>query len=396
VFRDGKAYGAVTVGKTRTMRLLYLADGKTACPADHDLAEDAMPRLRARIADEHAIDVGTRARLGEWLDQEYAAILRSQLSEHGADQAIAYLIRFADWCELAVGADAFMHQVQRRHAESFLADFLRGDVPAPPGHEERKPQKKRAYQPSYARRVINVLRRAWFDAAVRGFVTANPFSRLKLPRIIEKEVPWIEPADLERTFNAAVGVHGPRLRFLGWTGLCIGESQRLRRDQVDLVRARAFVPYGKTKNRTRVVPLTEEALAIVRALPVRDDGLLFEPRTANSVRDALQAALRHLGLPKLTTHQLRHVFSSHYTAGGGLPRDLAAILGHGDGGVLAQRRYARWSRPGSERVGLEQMRAFRADVGATAASPGTPAPPSIRSDRDRAPGAKPGPRRSRR
>jgi integrase len=289
----------------------------------------------------------------------------------------------------------FMHEITRADVECFCADFLLGNVPPPLGREDRKPAKPRAYKPSYLRRFTNVLRRAWSDAQIRGFVKTNPWSKLRLPRIVQPDVPWVEPASVEAICDAAAPPNGERLRFIAWTGLCVGETIALRREHLDLDRGVLFVPHGKTPGRTRSVPLAPETVELLRALPIRADGFVFEPRTAESVRQRLKTACRHLGLPELTTHQLRHVYASHLAVSGSHPRDVAALLGHSDGGALALRRYARWFPPESEARSVERLRAFRAGRSGADASPGTPAPPRSRRGPGPASDATPGPSPSR-
>jgi len=75
-----------------------------------------------------------------------------------------------------------MHDVERGTLRSsLLADFLRGDVPARSGARDRKsgkPLEEAHVQTVVRPRVINVLRRAWFDAMERGFVAKNPFRKI--------------------------------------------------------------------------------------------------------------------------------------------------------------------------------------------------------------------------
>ena len=98
-FRDGRAYAKIRIDGRRTNRLLYLEDGETPCPADPEQAEMAIDRLHRELNQEQARRDGKAAHLGEWLDAEYADILRSRLMPKVALQAELYIVRFQEWVE---------------------------------------------------------------------------------------------------------------------------------------------------------------------------------------------------------------------------------------------------------------------------------------------------------
>ena len=383
VFRNGRAYAAITIDGKRTMRVLRDERGD-AIPADLPLAEEAIERLRRKIRVEQDLDGGERARLGDWIDAEYSAILRSRLTPQSAHQAEQYLVRFAEWAEQSIGEGVFMEDVQRAHAERFVADFLAGRTAPPIWRADRPRAKSRAYGPAYVRRFVNVLSRAWSDARERGYVTKNPWSRLRLPRVPETTVPWVEPRDLERILDATTEFQRPYLRFLAWTGLRVGEAEQLRRDDVDLDRATLHVRHGKTRGSRRSVPLTPETVALLQGQPVREDGLLWEPRERHGSLHALSRACHHLKLPPLTLHQLRHVYASHLVVAGAPPTVVASLLGHVDGGALVLRLYGRWFPADAQQRAVASMAAFRATRGTAPSTSGTRAPPSGRSGPGRA------------
>lgn len=372
VFKDGKSYAKIRVGGRRTHRLLYLEDGETACPADADLAEPAMERLRASLRDEEALARGVEARLGEWLDFEYAAILRSRAaSEHVAAQHIQYLVRFAEWCEGQLGEGVFMHEVTRALVERFVADFIGGRMLPPIPRGRRRAAEPRPYKPGYLRRVVNVLRKAWHDAKERGYVDTNPFSKLELPRIKRTVVPWVEPSWLPQICDAVGDFQRPVVRCLAETGLRISEALALRREHLDAETCSLHVVDSKTDAGVRTVAIMQETAAWMVLLPKRADGLLFAPRSAEGVRTAIKRACQHLQLPPLGSHKLRHAYASHLISAGVPARDVAAQLGHSDGGKLVLELYGRWAPDSAGQRAAEALRRFRSSRGTDPASRGS-------------------------
>lgn len=351
--RDKQWYARVRIGGRRTTRLLQDEDDQPC--TTHKEAERALERLRIQLEEEEAILRGKRARLGEWLDLEYSGILRARLTGHGADQAEQYLVRFAKWA-----GNPFMDEVSRGDVERYCAHFV-----AP------KDEHGLGHKASYLRRVVNVLRRAWRDAATRGFVRENPWSKAPVPRIEETVVPWVEPELLHKLCDEMTPFQRPLVTLLAETGLRVGEALALPRHDVDLRSKVLHVRRGKTRAAKRSIPLTPRALEAVRQLPERDDGLLFEPRAPYATLMGLQRACRTLKVEELTLHQLRHVYASHLVQSGCPPTVVAALLGHADGGALVLRLYGRWYPQDAQSRAVAAMTAFRSSRGSDAGSRAT-------------------------
>lgn len=364
VWRDGKAYGKVRLGGTRTMRLLRHDDEDGTPVTDALDAEPAMERLRQELAAARDIRAGVRAHLGEWLDIEYSAILAARLkSEHSALQAEAYLVRFAGWLDERHGARTMMDALTRADVDVWCAEFLAD-----------------GYKASYLRRIVNALRRAWNDALVRGFVDENPWSSPPIPRIPDTYVPWVEPKDLRAICAAVTEFQRPLVTLIAETGLAVGEALGLRREDVDLRRGVLHVREGKTPYRPRTVPLTARAAAAVRSLPSRKDGRLLAPRSSQGVCVAIGNACDHLKLPPVTTHQLRHVYGSHLVVAGTPPTVVASLLGHANAKMVLT-LYGRWYPPDAQSRATEALAAFRSRRGpgrASRATPGRPGAPAVR------------------
>jgi len=367
VERGGQFYAQVRIGGKRTMRLLRLEDGRAAVTRAED-AEPAIERLRAQLGAAEDIAGGRSVGLGAWLDEEYADVLASRLVPHAAEQAEAYLVRFWAWATSRLGDGARMDQVTRGDAEAFIADFLGGRVPATPANRAAKAR----YKASYARRIVNTLRRAWSDAEARGMVRTNVWSRMRLPRVEETVVPWVAPEDLARLLRAAPPRWRPVLELLAGTGLRISEASALRWSDVDLERGILHVRAGKTRGSRRSVPVGGALLEDLRRRGRRVRGdTVVQPGSAQAAIDGLRRACHRADLPRLTLHQLRHVYASHLVVAGTPPTVVAALLGHVDGGVLVLRLYGRWYPADAQARAVERLVSFRATAGTPRASPGT-------------------------
>ena len=357
IFRNGKAYAQLTLDGRRTLRLLTLDDeDRSPCPDDLPTAEAAMQRLRGELQEASELQRGTRARLRTWLDEEYAAILGARLaSKHVLAQHVAYCVRVADWMESARG-DVYLHEVTRADAQRFCADFL-----------------GKGLKPSYLRRTVNVVRKAWNDAIERGFCDDNPWSRIEMPRIEETHVPWVDPGALPGLYAELPRFQRAFVTLVGETGMRPGEALALRREDVDLEREQIHVRRGKTRAARRTIPLTPRALEVLRRQRKRADGLVVAPRATQGTNDAIATACRHLGLPKLTLRSLRHAYASHLVVAGVPPTVVAALLGHSDGGALVLRLYGRWYPPDAQSRATAALAAFRSTPGTAPSSPGTAA-----------------------
>ena len=90
----------------------------------------------------------------------------------------------------------------------------------------------------------------------------------------------------------------------------------------------------KTKNAYRVIPLGEQALAVLQsqqekthseyAFPSPNGG----PISPDSVRNMLRRVLKRAGLPYVRFHDLRHTFATLALQNGVDVKTVSSILGH--------------------------------------------------------------------
>ena len=213
-----------------------------------------------------------------------------------------------------------------------------------------------------------VLRAALTEAVDEGLIPRSPAARVGLPRTVAKEVKpkdavaW-DAADvdcfLEATaehrwavafrLGALFGLRRSEVLALRWDDVDV-EAKSLRIDE-SLVATNEGAAWSNAKNERsrRVIPLDDDT---VRALTRRraeqaaerlaagseweDNDLIIATRTGRLVLPrsydrALATVVDNAGLPRLTSHGLRHTAATHMVQGArdvGELRAIADLLGH--------------------------------------------------------------------
>jgi len=106
-----------------------------------------------------------------------------------------------------------------------------------------------------------------------------------------------------------------------------GEILQLTWDNVNLNTRTAFLP--ETKNgEARTVPLSENALSILKALPKQSDQVF--DTTAYAIRMAFGRALKRAEIDDFRFHDLRHEATSRFFEKGLNMMEVSSITGHKD------------------------------------------------------------------
>lgn len=213
------------------------------------------------------------------------------------------------------------------------------------------------HSPATVRRYAAPLRAMLATAYEDGHVTRNPAAgvRVVVPGERERKVKRPTPEQTRALLAEMPAEHADLTYLLAATGLRIGEALALT--WADLIRDEDGRPLlhvrrSKTHAGVRTVPLSPETL---RRLTLRrssvewadDAHAIFSsafgtPLDAHNFRRRVfKPAARRAGIPWATPHGLRHGMASLMAERGFSPAQIAAHLGHADGGVLALRTYIR-------------------------------------------------------
>jgi integrase len=180
----------------------------------------------------------------------------------------------------------------------------------------------------------------------------NPLKDLKRLGVKPTEIKLPEPEQFARLLEL-VETSGARqaqacadfIRLLAFTGCRLSEARQIKFEDLDFSRGTILVHNAKTRGAdnaplTRTVPMIAEARELFARLKQHAG---TEPTGAVSgvgeCEKSLARACKLLKLPRLTHHDLRHLFATRCIETGVDTPTVSRWLGHRDGGALAMRVY---------------------------------------------------------
>lgn len=180
-----------------------------------------------------------------------------------------------------------------------------------------------------------------FSIAIKewGFgLAASPVSLVQKPTPAPGRDRILTTAEREKLLYECGQSRNPFLRPITLFALETASRRRetllLRWSEVDLVRSTVKFLGETTKTATgRTVPLSSEALAMLKTLPRSLDGRVF-PMTASALQQAFERAVDRAGISGYTFHDNRHTALSAYAAMGLSVIQLCSISGHSDVNML--------------------------------------------------------------
>lgn len=183
-----------------------------------------------------------------------------------------------------------------------------------------------------------------------GSGLANPANELKRVRVRQKDLQLPEPSqfrNLIENLRLKSGGWGPRIadlvEFLAYGGMRIhSEAIWVKWEDIDWQRKEIIVrgdPTTGTKNseirRFPIIPDMDTLLKRLQGNQPKTGRILQVTRC----REALARACKEIGIPRLTHHDLRHLFATRCIESGVDIATVARWLGHKDGGALAMKTY---------------------------------------------------------
>ncbi len=246
---------------------------------------------------------------------------------------------------------------QQAAVRAYLAYLAReglsvGSLPA--GFEEDYRSRLLSGPPALQRSTVNnriqQLRRFYRYLVSRGHASANPFQALprlrsgrRLPRRILSEAQMAVLLDGWARLTARDFLTRSVVELQYGSGLRISDVAALRRCDLDEAGGWLSVSDVKAGGRRRRQPATAASLAAVadylrhgyRQLTTegeRQADYLYPQRGETTLRALVNAALRRecarLGLPRISSHALRHAAATHLLRAGAGIREVQTLLGH--------------------------------------------------------------------
>ena len=171
--------------------------------------------------------------------------------------------------------------------------------------------------------VFNVARREWGMESI-----SNPVELVAKPVVRNVRERRVSDGDIEAISSATGSAELVAfIRLAVETAMRRGELCALQWEHVELKARTAHLPHTKNGH-ARTVPLSTQAVDVLRALPRRLDGRVFGLRP-DSVTQAFERACRRAGIEGVRIHDLRHEATSRL-ADKLQVHELAKVTGHRD------------------------------------------------------------------
>lgn len=188
------------------------------------------------------------------------------------------------------------------------------------------------------------------DIAVEaGYLFANPALDKRIKRATPKPKRLVLPttaqfqAIVHAIENAGCGecrAAAEMVRFLTYTGARHNEAIHVQWGDVDLERGR--ITLHKTKNgHPRDVPMIPECRRLIETMKRGNPSVspTLPVLRVKACLGFLEKACQEVGAPRMTHHDLRHLFATTLIESGVDIPTVAKIMGHQDGGALAMKVY---------------------------------------------------------
>lgn len=223
------------------------------------------------------------------------------------------------WAKGRVGPDLYRVGILKaRLADRPLADLRAEDV------EAQLPDST----PGTFNRYANLVTAAWNLA--RGREPDLPALRIARRRAPKGRVRWLTRDEWERLRAALPPGQRPMAEFAIATGLRQANVLRLEWSQVDLRRKLAWIHADQAKSREPLgVPLSEEAMRVLRAQLGRSERWVFPGRTGEpvtEVKTGWSRAVKSARVAPFRWHDLRHTWATWHVMGG-TPLEVLKQLG---------------------------------------------------------------------
>lgn len=191
-----------------------------------------------------------------------------------------------------------------------------------------------------------------FNRAVEwNYLSRNPAQFIKPPRVIQKEVDYLTPAELQTLIDACLPEHKALIMTAVLTGMRRGELLGLRWPDIDFNSNTIFVRVAlykgkldelKSQHSRRKIPMPKVLVQELKThqarlavdLPSNELDLVFpnaagKPMDGNNlVKRIFEPTLKRAGLRRIRFHDLRHSFASLLIAQNEPIKYIERVMGH--------------------------------------------------------------------
>ena len=318
--KDGRWEGRYTAGHTPEGKAIYRnVLGKTQA--------EVVEKLRKAIEETKGLDVAKAGQytMGQWMRVWYEnyATIKVRPSSHATYRGI-----IKNHIDPAIG-NIPLTKLTTLDLQKFYRDLLTG------GRVERKESEKKpkGLGPKTVRNIHQIISSALQLAIHQKLIAHNPAEGCALPRVERNEMKTLTADQLtaflqeaKRTgvfemyyLELATGLRRGELLGLKWTDVDFGQGTLTVRRQISRINGQVVEAPLKTKNAYRVIPLGEQALAVLQEQKAKTvSEYVFPspsggPISPDSVRNMLRRVLKRAGLPYVRFHDLRHPYVKHTT-----------------------------------------------------------------------------------
>ena len=304
--------------------------------------QEAQRKLRDRLQarDDKILDIvrkGEQIQFADWVDfflENYSKPpIRAEKTHHANQRAGRHLKQaFGRDSLLDLGADDIEHYLRRRLQVRVQFKTAAGVV------------EKDRLKPATVHQELRVLRRMLNVAVRKKLLPSNPCSGVEFPVKLQglfrpHYMSWTEQQRIE--FQAP-GYLRNVIRIITETGLRVyKELMPMKKEQVDLENAFAWIPDSKTPNGIAEVPLTDLAVEAFRdQMQVSGPGPWLFPSDENpaghqkSLRTVWHLTLRRAKVPYFRIYDLRSTYATRLSAGGVADEWVTQLLRQGEAKVF--------------------------------------------------------------